>query len=98
MSNYKFETLQLHVGQVVFVVVGKLFRQLCLRQTAVDEVQDLFLVILLLHLGSLPAHSGHKKYTASVMLDSCGVSWAHAVQDAADSFAWPASQEKRCLG
>ena len=86
------------IGQVVFVVVGKLFRQLCLRQTAVDEVQDLFLVVLLLHLRSLSAHSGHKKYTASVMLDSCGVSWAHAVQDAADSFAWPASQEERCLG
>ena len=57
------------IGKVVLVVVGQTLSQFLLRKAAVDEVQDLFLVVFLLHLGSLPAHSGHKKYTASVGID-----------------------------
>ena len=86
------------IGKVVLVVVGQTLSQFLLRKAAVDEVQDLFLVVFLLHLGSLPAHSGHKNTPRQSGSTSCGVSWAHAVQDAADSFALPASQEERCLG
>ena len=57
------------VGKVVLVVIRELFGQLCLGQTAVDDLQNLLHIIFLLH-GLVPPFpvSGHKKYTASVWL------------------------------
>ena len=57
------------IGQVIFMVIGQLFSQLCLGQTAVDDVQNLLHIIFLLH-GLVPPFPvfGHKKYTASVWL------------------------------
>ena len=62
------------VGKVILMVIGELFGQLCLRQAAVDEVEYLLLVVLLLHLGFLLPFWGIKIHRVVFWSDSCGVS------------------------
>ena len=87
------------VGQVVFMVIGKLFRQLRLRQAAVDDVQNFLYIVFLLHglPPCLPLKMGTKN-TPRLAKGSCGVSRTHAIQDAADTLAMSTSQEKRGFG
>ena len=62
------------VGKVILMVIGELFGQLSLRQAAVDEVEYLLLVVLLLHLGFLLPFWGIKIHRVVFWSDSCGVS------------------------
>ena len=87
------------VGQVVFMVIGKLFRQLRLRQAAVDDVQNFLYIVFLLHgLPPCPPLKMGTKNTPRLAKGSCGVSRTHAIQDAADTLAMSTSQEKRGFG